>query len=50
MTNIKEIQENIDNIKEYINTEICIKCEKMKNLLNECEQLLIQAKNNAHTT
>lgn len=50
MTNIQEIQENIDNIKEYINTAICTKCEEMINLLNECEELLIQAKDNAHTT
>lgn len=51
MTNIAELKENIESIKEYINTEICIKCYEMTKQLEECQRLLdLQVENNAHTT
>jgi flagellar biosynthesis/type III secretory pathway protein FliH len=37
---ITEIQNQIDNIKEYINSEICKMCEEMTTKLVLCEKLL----------
>lgn len=37
---IQEILNQIDNIKEYVNSEICKMCEDMKNKLQQCEDLL----------
>ena len=37
---ITQIQNQIDNIKEYVNSEICNMCEEMKTKLVSCENLL----------
>ena len=37
---ITQIQNQIDNIKEYVNSEICKMCEEMKTKLVSCENLL----------
>jgi hypothetical protein len=37
---IMQIQTQIDNIKEYVNSEICKMCEEMKTRLVLCENLL----------
>ena len=37
---ITQIQNQIDNIKEYVNSEICKMCEEMQNRLVSCENLL----------
>lgn len=37
---IIQIQNQIDNIKEYVNSEICKMCEEMKTKLVSCENLL----------
>lgn len=42
MTNnqIIQLKLEIDSIKEYINTDVCKKCEEMYNRLHECQKLL----------
>jgi hypothetical protein len=37
---IIELKLEIDHIKEYLQTEVCKKCEEMFLKLNECEILL----------
>lgn len=32
----------IDKIKEYVNSELCKKCEEMSRRLKECEELISQ--------
>lgn len=47
---ITELKLEIDHIKEYLNTAVCIKCEEMSLRLNECEILLAKIKNEHETT
>ena len=37
---IMQIQDQIDSIKEYMNSDICKMCEEMKTRLVSCENLL----------
>ena len=37
---IVEIQQEIDHIKEYVQSELCKKCDEMKTRLQHCERLL----------
>lgn len=37
---ILEIKQEIDNIKEYVESDLCKICEEMKNRLHQCEKLL----------
>ena len=37
---ITQLKLEIDSIKEYINAELCKKCEEMYNRLQECQSLL----------
>lgn len=37
---ILEIKQEIDNIKEYVESDLCKICEEMKNRLLQCEKLL----------
>lgn len=39
---ILQIKKEIDDIKEYIESDLCKKCEEMKYKLDECEKLLKQ--------
>jgi len=34
------LKEEIENIKDYIESDLCKICEEMKNRLNHCEKLL----------
>lgn len=43
---LSEIHQEIEHIKEYIDTEICKKCEEMKQSLAKCEALLEYLYNN----
>jgi len=42
MTNnpITQLKLEIDSIKEYLDAELCKKCEEMYNRLQECQSLL----------
>lgn len=40
--NLLEIQNRIDEIQEYIDTELCKKCEEMKLKLVALKHILIQ--------
>lgn len=40
--NLLEIQNRIDEIQEYIDTELCKKCEEMKFKLVALKHILIQ--------
>ena len=42
---IADLKSEIDEIKEYINTDLCRKCEEMSKRLEECERTLNDAKN-----
>lgn len=42
---IINLQQEIDNLKEYINTDLCRKCAEINRRLEECERLLHNAKN-----
>lgn len=42
---ILEIKTEIDRIKEYVASEICHKCEEMKQRLDLCEQMLQELNN-----
>jgi hypothetical protein len=42
---IADLKSEIDEIKEYINTDLCRKCEEMSKRLEECERKLNDAKN-----
>lgn len=44
---IAEIQQEIDNIKEYVQSEICKKCEEMNDLISKYQKLLQEVENNA---
>lgn len=37
---ILEIKQEIDNIKEYVNSDLCKICEEMRKRLSQCEKLL----------
>lgn len=37
---ILEIKQEIDNIKEYVESDLCKICEEMRNRLYQCEKLL----------
>lgn len=37
---ILEIKEEIDNIKDYVESDLCRICEEMKNRLYQCEKIL----------
>lgn len=37
---IAQLKLEIDSIKEYLETELCKKCEEMSNRLQECYSLL----------
>jgi hypothetical protein len=37
---IIEIKQNIDNIREYVESDLCKICEEMTNRLRQCEKLL----------
>jgi hypothetical protein len=37
---ILEIKEEIENIKDYIESDLCKICEEMKRRLYQCEKLL----------
>lgn len=39
---ILEIQQEIDHIKEYVQSELCRKCDEMKSRLEECERLIYE--------
>lgn len=39
---ISAIKEEIDRLKEYINTDLCKKCEEMASRLQQCEKILIE--------
>jgi len=39
---INTLKEEIDRLKEYINTDLCKKCEEMANRLQQCEKLLVE--------
>lgn len=39
---IREIQQEIDYIKEYVESELCKKCDEMKSRLQHCETLLYE--------
>jgi hypothetical protein len=41
-----KIKADIDNIKEYISTEICKKCEEMFSQLEKYQKILNQYTNN----
>ena len=45
LSQILEIKTEIDRIKEYVDSEICHKCEEMKHRLELCEQMLIELNN-----
>lgn len=44
--NLEDLSARIEHIKEYINSELCQKCEDMKQQLNELQQILHSIKNN----
>lgn len=44
--NLQELSNRIDHIKEYIDSELCQKCEDMKNKLSELQKMLWSIKNN----
>lgn len=37
---IENLKQEISDIKEYVNTDLCKKCEEMSNRLKECEEML----------
>lgn len=40
MQKIMELKLEIDRIKEYIDSDLCQRCEEMHNRLKECEKLM----------
>ena len=44
MTNdqIAIIKQQIDELQEYINTELCRKCDEMKNKLNSLKEIIVK--------
>jgi hypothetical protein len=44
---IHHLKLEMDKIKEYINSELCKKCEEMTTELRKCEQLLQEYSNNS---
>lgn len=48
LSQILQIRSEIDHIKEYVNSEICNKCEEMRTRLEDCEKLLKKL-DNEHT-
>lgn len=51
MTNDKlsEIKDQIDQLQEYINTELCKKCEEMKYRLVALKEVIIEYSNEDST-
>lgn len=41
-TTIEDIKQQIQEIQEYINTELCKKCEEMKLKLTTLESMLVE--------
>lgn len=39
---LSEIKEQIEYLQEYINTELCKKCEEMKTKLDNLKEVLIK--------
>lgn len=39
---INQIRIEIDSIKEYVYSDLCLKCQEMMHRLKECEKLLGQ--------
>jgi hypothetical protein len=37
---LENLKQEISDIKEYVNTDLCKKCEEMSNRLKECEEML----------
>ena len=37
---ILEIKQEIDHIREYVESDLCKKCEEMQTRLKQCESLL----------
>jgi len=37
---LENLKQKISDIKEYVNTDLCKKCEEMSNRLKECEEIL----------
>lgn len=42
MQKIMELKLEMDKIKEYIDSDLCKRCEEMNNRLHECERLLAE--------
>jgi hypothetical protein len=40
INNLSEIKVEIDRLKEYVNSELCKKCEELNKRLIECERLV----------
>lgn len=47
MTNnqINQLKLEMDSLKEYINTDVCKRCEEMYKRLQECQRLLENLEN-----
>lgn len=39
---LSEIKDQIDQIQEYINTELCKKCDEMKSKLDSLKEVLVK--------